>query len=185
VSLWTATNGFNGVEVFNNTIYVDNTNLQGGATPQGLLFISSKLSNVHLRNNIFMVRNGLGIADFKGSQPGLIMQGNDYFSDGAPLQIKWGRTNYSTIGAWQNASGLEKVNNVSVALNVNPQFVNAGGGVIGDASAYQLQSSSPLINAGLNLIGMGLSPGTQDFFGDVLPTSSSQQFDVGAHEAVV
>jgi hypothetical protein len=132
-----------------------------------------------------MTRNGLQLADFKSTQTGLIMQGNDYFADGGGFNVKWGKKTYTDFASWQSGSGVEKLNNVNVGLTVDPKFVNAGGGTAGDASAYRLQNNSPLINAGVNLISLGLSPGSQDFFGSSLPTSTGQQFDVGANEAVL
>ena len=65
--------------------------------------------------------------------------------------------------------------------SVDPRFLNAGGGVTGDANAYRLQSTSPLINAGMNLALLGISPGSEDFFGNAL---SPESFDIGAHESL-
>jgi hypothetical protein len=61
------------------------------------------------------------------------------------------------------------------------------GGTIGDPcrlatlTAYQLSSSSALINAGLNLqVEFGIDPGTHDYYETSIPIGD--QYDIGAHE---
>ena len=71
------------------------------------------------------------------------------------------------------ATGQEKIGSTNVGFNVDPQLNNpGGGGTVGDAyaltnlAAYQLQPTSPMINAGLNLPALfGLNPGPADFYG--------------------
>jgi Right handed beta helix region len=85
-----------------------------------------------------------------------------------------------------NGAALGSPNGISV----NPQLTNpGGGGTIGNAdlldtlTPYQLASTSPLINAGVNLQSrFGINPGTQDFFGDPLPQNTG--LDIGADERV-
>jgi hypothetical protein len=47
--------------------------------------------------------------------------------------------------------------------------------------AYHLQSTSPMINAGLGLgLLFGLNPGVQDLYGNSIPQSGA--YDIGANE---
>jgi hypothetical protein len=181
ISLWDGGSGVKNAEIYGNTVYLDN-NVQPGATPQAIIFATTT-TNVHVRNNIFMTRGaGVDLIDVARNQRGVLFQGNDYYADGGgATSFKWGRTTYSSLAAWQAATGQEKLNGASLGLTVNPQLANPGGGTTGDASAYALLSSSPLRDRGANLWSMGIDPGTSDFFGHSLPGPGGA-FDIGADE---
>jgi hypothetical protein len=75
------------------------------------------------------------------------------------------------------------------ATNYLPETGWKGGVTIVDAdllntlSAYKLASTSPLINAGIDLEGrFGINPGSNDFYGDAIPSNTA--LDVGAEEEV-
>jgi hypothetical protein len=76
----------------------------------------------------------------------------------------------------------------NVGLNVDPKLNNPGGGgtfnnttLLDTLTAYNLQSTSPLINAGLDLSGLfGINNGGQDFYGTPLMPGV---VDIGAHES--
>jgi hypothetical protein len=73
-------------------------------------------------------------------------------------------------------------------LNVDPRLNNPGGGgtfnntaLLNTLTAYQLQSASPLINAGLDLSSLfNINNGGQDFYGTPLTLGV---VDIGAHES--
>jgi hypothetical protein len=77
-----------------------------------------------------------------------------------------------------------------VGISVDPQLANpGGGGTIGAAdllytlAAYKLASTSPLIDAGINLQArFGINPGSVDFYGDLIPQNSA--LDPGADENI-
>jgi hypothetical protein len=162
-----------GVNVYNNTIYLNSAPM-GAAIAYG--GSSATTITGHVANNILYVNNGTKLINLSygnGSPSGLLFSGNDYYSPSG-YSLTWGGITYSSLGAWQAATGQEMLSGASVGLTVNPMLVNPGGGSI----AYQLQAGSPLASAGLNLLGLfGIDIGKTDFFGSALATGS---FAVGA-----
>jgi hypothetical protein len=172
-------------EIYNNTVYVSPS---GSGSPMAV-YIESGTQNVHFRDNIFQVSGGLQLAYIKGTQTGLLFQGNDYWSSGGAFSLKQFTKTYTSLAAWQKGTGQELLSGNPVGLNVNPLLNNpGGGGTIGNAdnlytlSAYQLQSTSPLKNVALNLTQFGINSGLTDFFGNPIPDPSGL-FDIGANEA--
>ena len=62
-------------------------------------------------------------------------------------------------------------------LNTDPMLVNPG---VGDVYDYQLQATSPCIDAGVDVSTLGLDPGSQDYFGTPIPQGAA--YDIGADE---
>jgi len=169
-------------EVYNNTVYVSPS---GNGKPMAV-YVESGTTNLHFFNNIFQVSGGLQLAYIKGTQTGLLFQGNDYWSSGGVFSLKQFTKTYASLAAWQKGTGEEMLSGKAVGYNVNPLLNNrGGGGTIGDAdnldmlTAYELASGSPMINAGLSLNQSGINPGTTDFFGNPIPGNTGQ-FNVGA-----
>jgi hypothetical protein len=124
------------------------------------------------------------------SGTGLTFRGNNYWSSGT-FNIKWGSSNYASLSDWRTATTQESNSGSSTGSQANPQLENAGGGgtfndanLLSTLSAYKLQSSSPLIDSGLNLTASpySLNVGSRDYFGNTLPQGNA--YDVGAHELV-
>ena len=136
-----------------------------------------------VRNNIFMSTGGVQLV--RGA--GATFQGNDYWtSAGDPLNI----AGYSTVAAWQQATGQEMLNGHATGFNADPQLNNpGGGGTIGNAdnlytlTAYQLAAGSPMIDTGLTLAQFGINPGPTDFYGNPIPNANRGLFDIGADQA--
>ncbi len=183
IQLWNDGSGIKNSEIYNNTVYIS-------PAPSGspkAISISGPTVNVHVRNNIFITTGGLQLVNVPSGQSGILFQGNDYWSSDDSFAIKWGSTTYTDLGSWRNATGQEKIGNVITGFNVDPELVSlGGGGTFGDATllptltAYQLRSTSPLIDAGLNLTQFGINPGQTDFYGDTIPQGSA--YDVGAYD---
>jgi hypothetical protein len=185
-------NGYSGIAVWGrvlNSLVYNNTVYQGqySGTNRAIRvhnYGASGLyaSNVAIRNNIVIARNGAILVDvpsamLSGSR-GILFQGNAYWTYGSSFKITWAGSTYTSLSAWRTARGQEKVNGSSVGFQVDPKLTNAGGGgTIGNAynlaslTAYRLQSTSPLR-------GKGLSFSTSSAFSSSLVTSSS--VDVGA-----
>src|SRR4029077_16286739 len=72
--------------------------------------------------------------------------GNDYFGT---TKINWNGTAYTTVAAWNTATGQD-----ASALTSNPTLTNAGGGGTtngynpGSLGAYKLVGGSPMIGVG-------------------------------------
>jgi hypothetical protein len=104
------------------------------------------------------------------------------------LQIVWGDKTYSSLAEWRKSTGQEMHYGQALGLETDPLLINAGGGgTIGDAhqlgslKAYKLQSSSPLIDAGVQIEKLfTIDVGKHDFYGTEIPTGGG--FDIGAYE---
>ena len=111
----------------------------------------------------------------------ITMTGNDYYTYGRPISLTWSGTTYTSFAAWQTATGQEKIGGVNVGLTSNPSLYVPGGGFINGGNgyvpaklmAYNLQSGSAMIGAGINLqTQYSINPGTQDFYGTAISASS-------------
>ena len=173
------------MDIYNNTIFISPT---AGGTPRAVYF-QTAVSNVRLRNNLLGTTGGLRLVDGPSGQSGVLFQGNDYWSNGDAFAIKWGSSTYSTLAAWRTATGLERIGTTNVGLSVDPRLVSPGGGatvgnadLLGALAAYQLQTYSPLREAGLDLPSLfGIDVGPTDFYANPVPNGLT--FDVGAHDA--
>jgi len=142
-----------------------------------------------LRNNLFVTTGGVRLVEGPTGQSGVLFQGNDYWPSGAAFVIKWGATSYSTLAAWRTASSMERIGTTNVGFSADPQLANPGGGttignadLLGTLTAYQLQTYSPMCEAGLNLPALfGINVGMKDYYGNAVPNGLT--FDVGAHDA--
>lgn len=174
IDLWNGGSGIGGAQIYNNTLYVS----PSSGTARGV-FVQNPVGSVGIRNNIIQTVGGVLLADVEGKQSGLVFQGNDYWSSGSAFRIKQFTKSYSSLAAWRSATGQETLSGQAVGYSVDPLLNSPGnGGTIGDADnldalwAYRLQTTSPLIDKGLNLSSLfGINPGPQDFFGDPVPDS--------------
>lgn len=158
-------------EIYNNTVYMSSATRQTA----GVRFASFVGSNLHFRNNLFVVTGGALLLDVSGGS-GTLFQGNDYWASGGAFAIKNNNSVYSSLSAWQTTS-QEMLSGARVGMQVDPLLVGAGAGAsvddphqLSSLAAYKLQPGSALITAGLPLmIDFGLSTGTRDFFGNSIP----------------
>jgi hypothetical protein len=172
ITLWGySSTALQNLAVYNNTVY-----LTQNSTGSRALYLESGTKNVSIRNNIFDVSGGAQLVYVSGTQTNLLVQGNDYWTSGSAFNIKYGNKTYSTLSAFRSGAKQELLNGAAAGMNVNPLLTAPGaGGTVGNAdqlatlTAYVLQSSSPLIGAGLNLTSLGTDPGTSDFFGNPVP----------------
>lgn len=179
-------------DIYGNTVHIT-------APPSGVAKAISLANtrttyayDVHVWNNIFSVDG----VRFLEATPNAVaaavdftLQGNDYFTTGR-FNMRWNGTTYTTMAAWQSASGQEQLNGASTAVTLDPQFTSPGNGGTVDGSglpvtsmnAYALRDTSPLIDRGLDLLNLfGTATGGRDFYGNPVPRGSG--FDIGAHEA--
>ena len=172
-------------EIYGNTIYLTKP---ANYSPEAFL-ITTATTNVHVYNNIFAVSPGLNAIVVKAVGSGLVFQGNDYWNGTAgSAGIAWGSANYTTLAAWQAATGQEKLNGVSVGQSINPQWQSPGtAGTLNNAeilstiNSYLLKPTSPLLDAGVNLASMGIKTGNLDYYGNPLPNSSGG-YSIGANQ---
>lgn len=185
IDLWNG-NGANGIkdcELYHNTVFLA-ANTSPGASA---LKLQSAVSNVGIRNNVFVTTGGAKLVH-SVANPGAVFQQNDYFPSGAAFGIVWGSTTYTTLSAWRTGTGQEYFGTRTSGTAVDPRLVAPGtGGTIGDPhqlatlTAYRLQANSPLVNSALDLPAFfGIDSGTEDFAG--APTPHGVRWDFGALE---
>ena len=95
---------------------------------------------------------------------------------GATPRFVWGGSSYSSLAAWRTGTGQEKVGTTNVGLSGDPQLTSGGAG----AGRARLASSSPMVDAALDLASFGIDAGPRDHFGGAAPKGARR--DVGAHE---
>ncbi len=173
------------IDIYGNTIYLTPP---ATGTPTPVRVFNGNYSNVRVRNNIFMTAPGLQLIR---SNPNLssqmLFQGNAYWTTDGGFEIEMQGTSYSSLAAWQ-AAGQEIVDGLPVGLHGDPKLVNpTSPELLTDPtqltalSAFKLQSDSPVIDAGLDLLGnFGVDPGPRDFYGVPLPQGAA--LDIGAAE---
>jgi hypothetical protein len=116
-------------------------------------------------------------------RPNAIFQGNCYWNYNNPGN--WdGETSFE---AWRKR-GQETLNNKPIGINQDPllTFITDGEKLtdptkILQLNEYMLQSRSPCIDAGLNLLKLfKINPGIVDFFGNKFP--QNKKYDIGIHD---
>jgi hypothetical protein len=184
IFVWSADEfGIQKSQIYSNTVYI--TPAQG-TVPSGIAVVS-KTKNVAIWNNIIVTTGGLPLLAAVSGQIGMNIQGNAYWSSGAPFRIKWDGKEYGSLMSFRSA-GQERIGRKSVGLNVDPQLSDPGKGIrLGKAveleslSGYKLKSTSPLVGKGLDLRSrFGISVGKRDYFGSKVPIN--RNFEIGAHE---
>jgi hypothetical protein len=170
-------------QVYGNTIY-------SSVSPAVWFYDFTNMSGITIRNNIFITTNNHPLVKYQVSASPTpaqaLFQGNNYWSSGGTFNV----AGYSSLAAWRSGKGQEMLGSTAVGFNVDPLLNNAGGGgtignpdLLSTLTAYQLQASSPMINAGLDLLGLfGINPGPTDFYLNLIPQAGA--LDIGAAESV-
>lgn len=152
------------ISIYNNVIS-NGVTPAGSGTTAGIGITHLEAVGTKIRNNIF----------YNNASPDIMVNtivtdtsthqytNNVFYRSSYTNAWNWKGTNYSSLAAWQTASGQD-----GNSLTVNPEFVD------GDAGNYRLQNTSPLINAGVD-VGQ-----TQDYFGTSVPQEGAP--DIGVYE---
>lgn len=154
-----------GIKILNNVIH-------GGALSTsvnhgGLSIPKFDDSNMIVRNNIFLHNTNKDIYVKVGANTtGDIFEKNMFHKTDFTNNWQWKGTNYSTLSSWQSASFLDLSSLVG-----NPICSNTSGSYT-DKTDFQLQSTSPAIDAGT---GINL---TTDYAGNPIYGTP----DIGAYE---
>jgi hypothetical protein len=174
IIVWNGEAGIGNSYIYNNTIYViPSTNGNPSA-----LGVSTPGVDVLVANNIFQTTEDVALVVLTGPQSGLRLQSNCYWTGNTGTRFYWNGAEYTSLAAWQSATGEEMSGRSSTALFENPMLVAPGlegttalayePSALGD---YRLRSGSPLIGAGLDLKSLhGLNVGATDYFGVPIST---------------
>jgi hypothetical protein len=190
IELW---GNVSNIKVYNNTVY-----LGGGAAGGASAFYAHNngaygynMSNLDVRNNILYTTNGqtvLNVNSAVTSNGSNRFMGNDYYADGASINVNWNGRWFNSLTNWQNSTGQEKnYYNQPVGYFGDPRLQGAGqaptlnnAGNLGQLWQYKLQSASPVINRGVSSP-TTLSAVSSDFFGGWLLKGGKN--DIGVNEA--
>jgi hypothetical protein len=121
-------------------------------------------NHVFVRDNLFVASGGVSLVRVTNSGTDFQLQGNDYWSNGAPFVIEWGTQSYAGLSGWRTGTGEEVAYGAAVGSSVNPKLANIGtASTIGNSdtlssqlSTYRMQPSAPVSKAGLNLATFGV-----------------------------
>lgn len=164
--------------VYNNTVYWNPVNMTG----QYAIHITSMddgraISNTNIYNNlIYSTSPNLVSIEADATQQNLNYNLYWYTGAGSP-NFKLGNLYYDSLNSWQSGAGKDMH-----SLFADPLLNNPAYHVIGfPDTSFSLQTGSPAINAGADLVALGLVPdmGTHDFFGNPIPVGA---YDIGAFE---
>lgn len=197
LSFWGADGGHRvqNCDIYNNTFYLDNVGVIWGK-PTAIHIIWNFFSGIRIRNNIFYIGPGVNMATTTPPEPGgplvypistneVLLQNNNYYSTATTTPFHWNGVEYPDYESWKAATGQETEGGRSVdPLLENPGrggiIAPASGGELGSLIGYKLKEGSPMIDAGIDLIQLGLNVGSGDFYGGIVP--SGAKMDIGAHE---
>ena len=177
-----------GIKAYNNVLYTDAA--VGGPA---IRFQSGPMTGHSIRNNVVIVTGGAKLVDIGSNISAFAITGNSWFATDGNYAGGWawnGATSTS-LATWRTTSGTpETVGGSSTGLQGDPLLVSVVAGAQPTAAtaleaitAFRLQASSPLINAGLDLTSStfgSLAVGSRDFFNQAIPVAV---YDIGAYEA--
>ena len=179
---------FNGVKIYNNTVYVDRSSKHDEST-EAVFQITNWVTgiyNVEVYNNIFQSGGNLTTVDIPSGYSAKFMS-NLYFSFMAANIFNYRGETYTGLKSWSDATNNEKLNNVIVGKEGNPKLKNPGNSILlfpktnKELDAYQLAVGSPAIGSGLNLDSLfHINIGTHDYYGTIIAPKSSH--NIGAFE---
>lgn len=156
----------------NNTVYFKNRNNNPGEVAALYLSTWGKFgnpTNFHYKNNIvYLANNSRAYWQEVGGTYSLDY--NQFYAESGNLNVNWGKTTYTSLAAFQSATGQDAHSHYG-----NPGLAAPGGR---NTTDYQIASNSPAVNCGVDL-GASLM-GTRDYFGNAAPQGGA--FDIGFHE---
>jgi len=160
-----------GVEIYNNTFYWNPTT-PGPAFDTVDANFSGTNPNLFENNIVYST-----VPYLTQTTSDFTLDNNIYFTTGATPDWNFNGTDYTSLAAYQSASGQDAHSLVTDPMLNTPTYHAVGR----SASAFTLLAGSPAIGAGTDVCsGMGgsCSMGTQDFWGNLLPSGSG--YNIGA-----
>jgi hypothetical protein len=138
---------------------------------------------LNFTNNIFQTSGYSPLLSVVNNDTGYHFSNNNYFTSDKPLEIVWANKTFTNLPQWKTETGYEKQNSIDIGYNVDPQFLNAGKGIIFNNpdslkifNAYQLKESSLLINKGITIPAMFNIPvAITDFKNNKIPAESNTE----------
>jgi len=118
--LWVRSDGqgMSGIEIYNNTVRV------GAWTDQAALVHGDGVA-ASFRNNLFLTPKRVVPLRVEAPHSGLRFENNLYWSDARDPIVQWGTNWFSSLEAWQRASGQELTAGQPAGLNLDPKLRRA------------------------------------------------------------
>ena len=190
ISFWGAssTDHVGATFVHSNTVYTGGTPDNG--SPSCVHFLGGNARGIKIFNNILIAADGHELISSAATfdTADVHFYNNSYWNEpGSDFRIKWGSTNYASVSDWR-ATHQETRGGSQLGMYGDPLLTDpAGGGTVADPTklnsltAYQLLESSPLRDAGVDIVKFdGIAPAGHDFWGTAVPQNGT--YDIGAHE---
>ncbi len=161
---------FDGVQIYNNTFYW-NPATPGPAFDTVLASFSGANPNFFKDNIIYST-----VPYLTQTTSDFALDSNIYWTVGAAPDWNIDGTDYTDLASYQSASGQDTHSTYTDPMLKTPAYHTVGR----PASAFTLMPGSPAIGAGANVCSgiTGCSMGSQDFWGNPLPSGSS--YNIGA-----
>jgi hypothetical protein len=165
--------------IYNNTFYYNPITTSYYAINMLNISRGTAVNNTNFYNNLFYSTSPslVSIATYQAQTH---MDNNLYWYTGAGNpSFKWGGSTYTSFAAFQTGSAQEANGKYVNPLLNDPTYHTNGF----PTTSFTLQSGSPAINAGANLVALGIvsSMGSRDFFGNAIPQGGV--YDIGAYES--
>jgi len=199
VTAWSA-GKITGAHFYNNTVYWNPTTPNSPEYNEGFWAIrvfdiwhGGAVTNLNFYNNIVYSASP-DLVSVNDYETGTNLNNNIYWYTGAGSpRFDWGGTTtyvaphvidttgdtvYTSLAAFQAGTGEDSNSIYANPLLNSPTYHGIGM----PTTQFTLQAGSPAINAGANLVSLGIvsSVGTRDFFGSSIPLGGA--FDIGADE---
>ena len=165
-------------QIYNNTIYWNPANiLNQYAILVTSLTDSQAIRNTNIFNNlIYSTSPSLVSIEADTAQQNLDFNLYWYFGSDNP-RYKLGASYFNSLSEWQVGTGQDLHSLYTDPLLSDPTYHGIGF----PTTSFMLQTGSPAINSGADLVALGLvlDMGGQDFFGNPIPVGA---YDIGAYE---
>jgi hypothetical protein len=169
--LWVRTDGkeMTGVEIYNNTVVIGPWASQAAA-------IHARGVQARVRNNLFIASGSAVPVRVEQPGDGVRLENNLYWCQGGTTCLAWGTETYSSLQAWRERTGQERVAGEATGLFADPALVphppearpGLRRGVLA-GRAFRPRPGSPALGGGLDLRQrFGLDMGTRDYLGQPL-----------------
>ncbi|TGE08500.1 right-handed parallel beta-helix repeat-containing protein [Hymenobacter fodinae] len=180
ILLWSsgAGGGIRGANIYHNSVYLAPST---SYSPVAVYVASPSITETALRNNVFQTTGGVPMLLDQGG--GVTFQGNCYWGSGSPTSWRQWSSTFSSLEEWRANTGAERLNGANSGLYTDPKFISPGvggtnpwgvGSSLSSWKPYQLQATSPLLGAGLDLQTLfGLTLGAHDLYGFALPPAGA------------
>lgn len=108
-------------QVYDNTVKLDPP---PGGTPAAVEVLGAE--DARFSGNLLVTSGGLPLVNVPSAQPGVVFEGNDYWSSGAPLLIDYNGASYGSLASWAAATGQEMEGGREVGQTLEPSRSLAG-----------------------------------------------------------